>query len=164
MTITQRKYLEWVGYNDYEIQEVEAEIKNGEKPLVFESEQYNAFENGYKNGLKAKVNFTTVSDYPLKNELQLQKELEEVNERLEKQKEINKELVDQQEELKEKLAGAEKTRDRLRLLGFPTFQSCIEYTDKMNYAKAIIQTLLDYSDEYARERALNFLKGEQQKC
>lgn len=68
MTITQRKYLEWIGYNDYEIQEVEAEIKNGEKPLVFESEQYNAFENGYKNGLKAKLNFTTISDYPFKNQ------------------------------------------------------------------------------------------------
>lgn len=31
------------------------------------------------------------------------------------------------EELKEKLAGAERTRDNLVQLGFPTFQSCKEY-------------------------------------
>ena len=47
------------------------------------------------------------------------------------------------EELKEKLAGAERTRDNLRQLGFPTFQSCKEYADKMNYAKAIIEELID---------------------
>jgi hypothetical protein len=96
MTIIQKKYLEWIQYNDYEIQEVENEIKNGEKPFVFESNQFYAFENGYKEGLKAKVNFTTVSDYPFKDD----------------------------------------------------------------YAKTIIQDLLNNSDEYARERAINFLKGE----
>lgn len=61
-------------------------------------------------------------------------------------------------ELKEKLAGAERTRDNLRQIGFPTFQSCKEYADKMNYAKAIIKDLLDNSDEYARQRAIDFLK------
>lgn len=63
-------------------------------------------------------------------------------------------------ELKEKLAGAERTRDNLRQLGFPTFQSCKEYADKLNYAKAIIKDLLDNSDEYARQRAIDFLKGD----
>ena len=66
----------------------------------------------------------------------------------------------QNKELKEKLAGAERTRDNLRQLGFPTFQSCKEYADKMNYAKTIIQDLLSNSDEYARQRAMDFLKGE----
>ena len=61
-------------------------------------------------------------------------------------------------ELKEKLAGAERTRDNLRQLGFPTFQSCKEYADKLNYAKTIIKDLLDNSDEYARQRAIDFLK------
>jgi len=61
---------------------------------------------------------------------------------------------------KKKLAGAERTKDSLRLLGFPTFQSCKEYADKMNYAKTIIQDLLSNSDEYARQRAMDFLKGE----
>ena len=67
MTIIQKKYLEWIQYNEYEIQEVENEIKNGEKPLVFESNQFYAWESGYNKGLKAKVNFTTISDYPFKD-------------------------------------------------------------------------------------------------
>ena len=61
-------------------------------------------------------------------------------------------------ELKEKLAGAERTRDNLRLIGFPTFQSCKEYADGLNYAKVIIKDLLNNSDEYARQRAIDFLK------
>ena len=47
MTEVQRKYLEWVGFNDYEIQEVETEIKNGEEILVFEGNQFYAWESGY---------------------------------------------------------------------------------------------------------------------
>lgn len=62
------------------------------------------------------------------------------------------------EELKEKLAGAERTRNNLRQIGFPTFQSCKEYADKLNYPKAIIKDLLDNSDEYAKQRAADFLK------
>lgn len=31
---------------------------------------------------------------------------------------------------------------------------------KINYAKTIIQDLLDNSDEYARQRAIDFLKGD----
>ena len=69
-------------------------------------------------------------------------------------------MAEKNKELKEKLAGAERTRDNLRQLGFPTFQSCKEYADKMNYAKTIIQDLLSNSDEYARQRAMDFLKGE----
>jgi FtsZ-interacting cell division protein YlmF len=66
----------------------------------------------------------------------------------------------QNEELQEKLAGAERTRNNLVQLGFPTFQSCREYADKISYAKTIIQDLLNNSDEYARQRAMDFLKGE----
>jgi hypothetical protein len=69
-----------------------------------------------------------------------------------------KDLEREVTELKEKLAGAERTRDNLRQLGFPTFQSCKEYADKMHYAKAIIKDLLDNSDEYAKQRAIDFLK------
>jgi hypothetical protein len=64
-------------------------------------------------------------------------------------------------ELKEKLASAERTRDNLKQIGFPTFQSCKEYADKLNYAKNIIKDLLDNSDEYARQRAIDFLKEEE---
>lgn len=39
-------------------------------------------------------------------------------------------------------------------------ESCKEYADKMNYAKAIIKDLLDNSDEYAKQRASDFLKEE----
>ncbi len=67
-------------------------------------------------------------------------------------------LEKENEELKEKLTGAERTRDNLRQIGFPTFQSCKEYADKLNYAKAIIKALLDNSDEYARQRAMDYLK------
>lgn len=67
-------------------------------------------------------------------------------------------LERENKELKEKLSGAERTRDNLIQIGFPTFQSCKEYADKMNYAKAIINDLLDNSDEYARQRAYDFLK------
>ncbi len=61
-------------------------------------------------------------------------------------------------ELKEKLASAERTRDNFKQIGFPTFQSCKEYADTLNYAKAIIKDLLDNSDEYVRQRAIDFLK------
>ena len=69
-------------------------------------------------------------------------------------------LEQENEEVKEKLASAERTRDNLRQIGFPTFQSCKEYADKLNYAKAIIKDLLDNSDEYARQRAMDYLKEE----
>lgn len=49
------------------------------------------------------------------------------------------ELEKENAELKEKLAGAERTRDNLVQLGFPTFQSCREYANKINYAKEILQ-------------------------
>jgi hypothetical protein len=62
-------------------------------------------------------------------------------------------------ELKEKLASAERTRDNLKQIGFPTFQSCKEYADTLNYAKAIIKDLLDNSDEYTRQRAIDFIGG-----
>lgn len=38
-----------------------------------------------------------------------------------------------------------------------------ERTDEMNYVKSIIKGLLDNSDEYARQRAEDFLKGEVKK-
>lgn len=47
MKEVQRKYLEWLEFSDYEIEEVETEIKNGEKPFVFESNQFYAWESGY---------------------------------------------------------------------------------------------------------------------
>lgn len=69
MTEVQRKYLEWVGYNEYEIQEVENEIKNGEEPLVFEGNQFYAWESGYnkanefhycKDGLPEKEKYVLI--------------------------------------------------------------------------------------------------------
>ncbi len=64
----------------------------------------------------------------------LQDELEEVTARLEKQKEINKELVDLQEET------------------IKTFTQTIEEV------KCLINDLLDNSDEYARQRARDYLE------
>lgn len=61
-------------------------------------------------------------------------ELEEVTARLEKQKEINKELVDLQEET------------------IKTFNRTIEEV------KCLINDLLDNSDEYARQRARDYLE------
>lgn len=61
-------------------------------------------------------------------------ELEEVTARLEKQKEINKELVDLQEET------------------ITTFNRTIEEV------KCLINDLLDNSDEYARQRARDYLE------
>lgn len=89
---------------------------------------------------------------------QLKEELEKLknkNKALEMYADLADEKID---ELKEKLAGAERTRDNLRQIGFPTFQSCKEYADTLNYAKAIIKDLLDNSDEYVRQRAIDFLK------
>jgi chromosome condensin MukBEF ATPase and DNA-binding subunit MukB len=65
-------------------------------------------------------------------------ELEEVTARLEKQKEINKELVDLQEET------------------IKTFNRTIEEV------KSLINDLLDNSDEYARQRAIDFLQEEKE--
>lgn len=61
-------------------------------------------------------------------------ELEEVTARLEKQKEINKELLDLQEET------------------IKTFNRTIEEV------KCLINDLLDNSDEYARQRARDYLE------
>lgn len=47
-----KMYLEWLGYNEYEIEEVETEIKNGEKPLEFESYKYYTWESGYNKALE----------------------------------------------------------------------------------------------------------------
>ena len=57
---------------------------------------------------------------------------------IQRKKQID-ELEKENAELKEKLAGAERTRDNLVQLGFPTFKSCKEYADKINYAKEILQ-------------------------
>lgn len=39
-------------------------------------------------------------------------------------------------------------------------QGASKYKTKLDYAKTIIQDLLSNSDEYARQRAMDFLKGE----
>lgn len=61
-------------------------------------------------------------------------------------------------ELKEKL----KPENCLKLLakdGYVKFTSDqLTKAKELEYAKTIIQDLLDNSDEYARERAINFLK------
>lgn len=49
-----------------------------------------------------------------------------------------KEIAD----LQEKVAGYERTRDRLIKMGFPTFMSCKEYSAKLNKAKVIINKWL----------------------
>ena len=46
-----------------------------------------------------------------------------------------KDLEKENAELKEKLAGAERTRDNLVQLGFPTFQSCKEYAELIEKMK-----------------------------
>ena len=74
ITSKQMLYLKWLGYNEYEIGEVETEIKNGEEPLVFESNQYYAWSNGYDTGIKAKINTTTISDAPLEKEPMTEKQ------------------------------------------------------------------------------------------
>lgn len=51
-----------------EIEEVETKIKNGEEPLVFESNQHYAWSSGYDTGIKEKINTTRISDAPLKKE------------------------------------------------------------------------------------------------
>ena len=74
ITSKQMLYLEWLGYNEYEIKEVETEIKNGEEPLVFESNQYYAWSSGFDIGIKAKINTTTISDAPLEKEPMTEKQ------------------------------------------------------------------------------------------
>lgn len=58
-------YLEWLGYNDYEIEEIETEIKNGEEPLEFESYTYHTWESGYNKALEeATHNYNAIiADY-----------------------------------------------------------------------------------------------------
>ena len=68
------------------------------------------------------------------------------------------ELEKENAELKEKL----KPENCLKLLakdGYVKFTSDqLTKAKELEYAKTIIQDLLDNSDEYARERAINFLK------
>lgn len=62
ITSKQRLYLEWLGFNEYEIEEVDTELKQGGKPFCFETNQYYAWSSGYDTGIKAKINTTTISD------------------------------------------------------------------------------------------------------
>ena len=47
MNEVQKNYLKWAAFNDYEIEEIEEEIKKGEEPLVFEDNQFYSWESGY---------------------------------------------------------------------------------------------------------------------
>ena len=67
-----------------------------------------------------------------------------------------KDLEREVTELKEKLAGAERTRDNLKQLGFPTFQSCKEYADKLSYAKEIIRDFLSVAIDYIDKEDKNY--------
>jgi hypothetical protein len=58
------------------------------------------------------------------------------------QKDIEKALKDkgvclqsEYDELKQKVEGYERTRDRLKEIGFPTFMSCKEYAEQINKMK-----------------------------
>lgn len=58
------------------------------------------------------------------------------------QKDIEKALKDkgvclqsEYDELKQKVEGYERTRDRLKEMGFPTFMSCKEYAEQINKMK-----------------------------
>lgn len=71
---------------------------------------------------------------------------------------VEKKLRQENAELKEKL----KPENCLKLLakdGFVKFTSeQLTKAKELEYAKTIIKDLLDNSDEYARERAINFLR------
>ena len=65
-----KDYLEWLGYT---ADEIENQIKEED---VLQSNQLKAFmaghSIGFKKGLKAKINTTTVSDAPLEKDKQLE--------------------------------------------------------------------------------------------
>lgn len=65
MKEVQRKYLEWLEFSDYEIEEVETELKNGEEPLVFESNQFYAWKSGYNKANE--WHYVKDGDYPKEN-------------------------------------------------------------------------------------------------
>lgn len=56
-------------------------------------------------------------------------------------------------ELTEKIENLQKYLDTQN-----SYRECAETWKKLTYAKTIIQDLLDNSDEYARQRAIDFLK------
>lgn len=66
----------------------------------------------------------------------------------------NKELQEENERLKKE---SEENQD---LATIAYMQGASKYKTKIDYAKTIIQDLLSNSDEYARQRAMDFLKGE----
>ena len=68
------------------------------------------------------------------------------------------ELEKENEELKlkEKLAGAERARDNLVQLGFPTFQSCKKYADKLTEAKEIIRKFVEWANWQGNSKCPSF--------
>ena len=87
-----------------------------------------------------------------KKSADFEKAYNEAEELLDKQIEATYKLFEENKELKEKL----KPENCLKLLakeGYIKFSS-----DQLTYAKTIIQDLLDNTDEYARQRAEDFLK------
>lgn len=96
--------------------------------------------------------YSTFNDATSKN-LMIQTMYEYREKEIKDFKETNHELADlciqrkkENEELKEKLAGAERTRDNLVQLGFPTFQSCKEYADQLTKAKEIIREFVKWAN------------------
>ena len=86
--------------------------------------------------------------------VELQKACEETQELLDKQIEATYKVVEENAELKEKLL---QEREIYWGKGFECAKE--KYEEQLIYVKTIIQDLLNNSDEYARQRAIDFLKG-----
>ena len=56
-------------------------------------------------------------------------------------------------ELEEKVQGYDRNRDRLIAMGFPTFQSCKEYADKI---KELEQQIKQMNEQEARDIRTRF--------
>lgn len=95
-------------------------------------------------------------------EEEIQKNSEHWYEKYKKQQEINKELVDENQELQDQNRNLQvmlKAEREVRC-NADYLKRVTELEHENEYARSLIRSLLDNSDEYARQRAEDFMKEE----
>lgn len=132
------------------IEAAEEALKNGPHRFIRPDDKVfyvDGFKDGYKLGLDAKINKTTISDAPALPETECNEcgklctPSEMTDDRRMCKDCYIKWLEGQRAELKETNEGYCRSRDRLISIGFPNFKDCKEYADQLTKAKDIISKL-----------------------
>jgi len=118
-----------------------AKYKTGSYPQLHPD--FRAFIHGYLSAAEPRE----------KHNIDLEKENEELKKQVEQKQHLADVRLEQSLENYKLFSDERKARIDVDI-------ALEDTTDKLTYAKTIIQALLDNSDEYARQRAIDFLKEE----